>query len=84
MDEAVSGGKPPAGYGIWIVCYADMARTFELVLHFVKRNTVAVSPNLIMIIIITHLPRCNTNSLSEKSSMKQLCVFKCFTKVSLN
>ena len=43
-------GKPPTGKSM--VCLADMARTFEYVLHFVRCITVTVSPNLIMIIII--------------------------------
>ena len=37
---------------VWLVCKADMARTFEFVLHFVGCVTVTVSPNQIIIIII--------------------------------
>ena len=43
--EAGSGGKP-----LWIACYADMACTFEFVLHFVKCGMVTVSSNQILII----------------------------------
>ena len=35
MDETVSGGKPPPGKGVDSL-KADMALTFELVLHFVR------------------------------------------------
>ena len=37
---------------VWLVCYADLARTFEFVLHFVSCVAVTVSPNQIIIIII--------------------------------
>ena len=38
---------------VWIVCKADMAHTFEFVLHFVRYDTVTVSPNQIIIVIIS-------------------------------
>ena len=28
-DAAVSGGKPPAGKGMKLLCWADMIRTFQ-------------------------------------------------------
>ena len=38
---------------VWLVCLADMARTFEYVLHFVRCVTVTVSPNQIIIVTQT-------------------------------
>ena len=39
VDEAVSGGKSPAGKGANIVCLAEMAHFFRFIifiLHFVR------------------------------------------------
>ena len=44
--------ESPLQERVWLVCQADMARTFEYVLHCVKCVTVTVSPNQIIIIII--------------------------------
>ena len=47
-------GKPPAGKGVESVdslLKANIARTFEFLLHFVRRDTVTVSPNQIYNII---------------------------------
>ena len=44
--------ESPLQERVWLVCLADMARTFEYVLHFVRCATVTVSPNQIIIIII--------------------------------
>ena len=54
LEEAVSDGKPHAEKGIKIVCLADMARVFEFVLYFVRFDTVTVSPNQIIILIIIY------------------------------
>ena len=43
VDKAVSGGMLPAGKGVKVVCKADIARTFEFVLHFVMCNMVRVT-----------------------------------------
>ena len=60
LDETVSGGKPPAGKGVKIVCQADMTHTFEFVLQFVK--CITLSPNQIIIIIeLLLLPSSNNN-----------------------
>ena len=50
MDVAVSGGKPSTGKGVRIVCSADMTRTFEFVLYFIRSDKVTVPPNHVIII----------------------------------
>ena len=44
--------ESPLQERVWLVCEADMARTFAFVLHFVGCVTVTMSPNQIIIIII--------------------------------
>ena len=56
VDEAVSGGKPPAGKGV-----VGLLSTFEYVLHFVRRVRATVSPNQIIIIIIVLLEYIGSN-----------------------
>ena len=54
MDEALSGGRPPAGKGVdsLLLKLIDMACTFEFALHFLRFDTVKVSENQIIIIDI--------------------------------
>ena len=44
--------KAPFQEKVWIIYYADIACTFECALHYVKCDTVTVSPNQIIVIII--------------------------------
>ena len=47
----MSGGKPLQERE-WLVKLADMARTFEFVLHCVRCITEAVSPNQIILLLL--------------------------------
>ena len=53
VDEAVSGGKPPAGKSVDSLTWLTVCFTFCKVRHGdIKCNMVIVSPNQIIIIII--------------------------------
>ena len=64
------GWEPPVGNSVKVyVCQADMARTFERVLQFLKCNTLIVLPNLIVIIIC-----CQKLRQGFKDMSKNVCV----------
>ena len=44
--------ESPLQERMWLVCLADMARTFEYVLHFVRCVTVTVTLNQIIILLL--------------------------------
>ena len=76
FDEASSGGKHPAGESMDSLLRAERAGTFELVLHFVRCDTMTVSPNQIIIInycykiyIILFIIIISENSQSSDPSM---------------
>ena len=61
----------PAGKGGKIACWADMACTFEFVLRFVRCDTVTVSSNLNIIIIIIKIKLLNSKYPSNSIGFEQ-------------